>query len=130
MLSLVVGIVRMALDFTYTAPVCGSGEPDSRPAIVREIDFLHFAAILAVFSAIAMAVISCITKPRPERKVNSLGITNFRKFVYLFSPVSSSFVLCTQCCQYLWIVFILCLVYPMLPVSLDCQFLIVLFCFL
>lgn len=70
MLSLIVGIVRMALDFTYTAPICGSGESDSRPAIVREIDFLHFAAILAVFSAIAMAVISALTKPRPDRKVS------------------------------------------------------------
>ena len=29
------------------------------------------------------------------------------------------FVLCTLCCQFLWIVF-LRLVYPMLPVSLDC----------
>ena len=37
------------------------------------------------------------------------------------------FVLCTQCCQFLWIVRFwlpLRLVYPMLPVSLDCQFLI------
>jgi phosphatidylglycerophosphate synthase len=52
---------------------------------------------------------------------------------------SSPYVLCTQCCRFLWIVclrlmscvpnvagfsglfvFILCLVYPMLPVSLDC----------
>ena len=32
-------------------------------------------------------------------------------------------VLCTLCCQFLWIVF-LRLVYPMLPVSLDCPFLI------
>jgi hypothetical protein len=31
-----------------------------------------------------------------------------------------SCVLCTQCYQFLRIVFILCLVYPMLPVSLDC----------
>ena len=31
-----------------------------------------------------------------------------------------SCVLCTQCCQFLWIVFVLCFVYPMLPVSLDC----------
>ncbi|XP_052076861.1 sodium/glucose cotransporter 4-like isoform X1 [Mytilus californianus] len=69
MLSLVVGIVRMALDFTYVAPVCGSGEPDNRPAIVKDIDFLHFAAILAIFSFIAMFVISMFTKPRPERKL-------------------------------------------------------------
>ena len=37
------------------------------------------------------------------------------------------FVLCTLCCQFLWIVCFwlpLRLVYPMLPVSLDCQFLI------
>ncbi|CAG2233355.1 SGLT4 [Mytilus edulis] len=69
MLSLVVGIVRMALDFTYVAPVCGSGEPDNRPAIVKDIDFLHFAAILAIFSFIAMFVISMFTQPRPERKL-------------------------------------------------------------
>ena len=37
------------------------------------------------------------------------------------------FVLCTLCCQFLWIVCFwlpLRLMYPMLPVSLDCQFLI------
>ena len=34
------------------------------------------------------------------------------------------FILCTLCCQFLWIVFALHLVYPMLPVSLDC------FCFI
>jgi hypothetical protein len=36
----------------------------------------------------------------------------------------SSCVLCTQCCQFFWIVcctlFVLCLVYPMLSVPLDC----------
>ena len=47
--------------------------------------------------------------------------------LFLFC-LSSSCVLCTQCCQFLWIVFVLfvfllCLVYPMLPVSLEC------FCF-
>jgi hypothetical protein len=36
------------------------------------------------------------------------------------SGLSSSCVLCTQCYQCLWIVFVLCLVYPMLPVSQDC----------
>ena len=46
-----------------------------------------------------------------------------------------SHVLCTQCCHFLWIVdswlplwlsltFVLCLVYPMLPLSLNCWFLI------
>ena len=50
----------------------------------------------------------------------------------VFSNIYLSCVLCTLCCQFLWIVlfycpfgflqhlFVLCLVYPMLPVSLDC----------
>ena len=41
------------------------------------------------------------------------------------SVLNYPFVLCTQCCQFLWIVRFwlpLRLVYPMLPVSLDCRF--------
>ena len=52
----------------------------------------------------------------------------------VFSNIHLSCVLCTLCCQFLWIVlfhypfgilqhlFVLCLVYQMLPVSLDCPF--------
>ena len=52
----------------------------------------------------------------------------------VFSNMYLSCVLCILCCQFLWIVllhypfgilyhlFVLCLVYPMLPVSLDCPF--------
>jgi hypothetical protein len=36
------------------------------------------------------------------------------------SGLSSSWVLCYQCCQCLWIVFLLSLMCPMLSVSLDC----------
>jgi hypothetical protein len=36
------------------------------------------------------------------------------------SELSSSWVLCTQCCQCLWIVFLLSLMCPLLLVSLDC----------
>ena len=37
-----------------------------------------------------------------------------------FSGLSLSCVLCAQYCQCLWVVFVLCLVYPILSVSLDC----------
>ncbi|OWF55616.1 Sodium/glucose cotransporter 4 [Mizuhopecten yessoensis] len=68
-LSLIVGVVRMVLDFTYTAPLCGSGEPDERPSIIADVNFLHFAIILALFTTICMVVISLLTEPRPERKL-------------------------------------------------------------
>ena len=61
------------------------------------------------------------------------GVKTYR--VVFFVCFSS--LLCTRCCQFLWIVhswlpllysltfiFDLCLVYPVLPVSLDCPFLI------
>jgi len=69
MLSLVVGVIRMVLEYSFVAPLCGSGEEDSRLSIVTKVDFLHFAAILSVFSVIVMVIISLCTKPRPPRKV-------------------------------------------------------------
>ena len=69
MLSLVIGVIRLVLDFTYQAPTCGSGEEDNRPSVIKHMDFLHFAALLTVLSTILMVAISLLTEPRPERKV-------------------------------------------------------------
>lgn len=68
-ICLVIGIIRMVLDFVYMPPNCGSGEPDTRPDIVSKVDFLHFATILGVIAIIVMVVISFLTEPRPERKL-------------------------------------------------------------
>lgn len=68
-LGLIVGIIRMVLDFSFRAPLCGSGDPDNRPAIVSKVDFLHFAAILGLVTTGAMILISMFTEPRPDRKV-------------------------------------------------------------
>ncbi|KAH3836199.1 hypothetical protein DPMN_109569, partial [Dreissena polymorpha] len=69
MVGLVVGLIRMGLDFSQRAPYCGSGEIDKRFAIVAKVDFLHFAIILAGISTIAMVAISMFTTPRPENKL-------------------------------------------------------------
>ncbi|KAK3099728.1 hypothetical protein FSP39_008619 [Pinctada imbricata] len=70
MISLVVGIVRMVLDFYYTAPYCGSNEPDNRPEIITKVEFLHFATLLALFATIVMVIISFFTEPRPREKLH------------------------------------------------------------
>nr|XP_022321247.1 sodium/glucose cotransporter 4-like isoform X2 [Crassostrea virginica] len=72
MLSIVVGVIRMVLDFTFLAPACGSDEVDTRPEIISKVDFLHFATILALFATIAMVVISLFTQQRPESKLHRL----------------------------------------------------------
>ena len=51
--------------------------------------------------------------------VRVVNLFSFMCWVFLFCS-SSSCVLCTQCCHCLWIVFVMCLVCSMLPVSLDC----------
>ena len=81
MISLVVGMIRMGLDFARRAPYCGSGEEDTRFEIVSKVDFLHFAIILAGVSTIAMVVISLFTKPRDEKQVDldfAVSITRTR----------------------------------------------------
>ena len=69
MVGLVVGMVRMGLDFARRAPYCGSGETDERFEIVSKVDFLHFAIILAGVSTLAMVIISLFTVPREEKQV-------------------------------------------------------------
>ncbi|XP_052077864.1 sodium/glucose cotransporter 4-like [Mytilus californianus] len=71
-LGLIVGIIRMVLDFSFPAPLCGSGDSDNRPAVVSKVDFLHFAAILGLVTTGAMTLISMFTEPRPERKLKKV----------------------------------------------------------
>jgi hypothetical protein len=54
------------------------------------------------------------TGRRQSRDTDNIGYTRHR------TGLSSFCVWCTHSCQCLWIVFVLCLVYPMLSVSLDC----------
>ena len=75
MLSLVIGVIRTVLDFAYPAPSRGSGDEDMRPSITKYVDFLHFAAILSIISAVLMVAISLMTTPRPDRKVGLNKIT-------------------------------------------------------
>jgi hypothetical protein len=57
-----------------------------------------------------------------RRTLSTLDTQDIGQYSVQCWQCSSSYVLCVQCWQYFWIV--LCLVYPMLPVFLDCQFLI------
>ncbi|NXK60203.1 SC5A9 protein, partial [Sylvietta virens] len=68
--GLAVGLVRMIMDLIYSAPSCG--EEDRRPAVVKDVHYLHFALILCALTAIVMAIISLCTPPIPEEKLDSL----------------------------------------------------------
>jgi hypothetical protein len=69
MISLAVGLIRMVMDFAMPAPLCGSGEEDTRPSVLKEVHFLHFAMILFGVTLITAVGISLFTAKRKPEKV-------------------------------------------------------------
>ncbi|NXU38133.1 SC5A9 protein, partial [Drymodes brunneopygia] len=70
MAGLAVGLVRMVMEFVYSAPSCG--EEDRRPAVLKDLHYLYFALILCALTAIVIVLISLCTPPIPEEKLSSL----------------------------------------------------------
>ena len=69
MIGLVVGLIRMGLDFGYGSPGCG--EEDTRPVIISKIHFLHFTIILFFVSLFSTIIISLATTPIDSVHVSS-----------------------------------------------------------
>jgi len=70
LLGTMVGIARMITDFVYPDPVCG--EDDIRPLLVRSVHYLHFAIILAVFTAIVTTGITLCGQSWSDEKLGAL----------------------------------------------------------
>ena len=81
MLGLVVGVVRMGLDFGYGSPACG--EDDPRPVIVSKIHFLHFTILLFVISFVSIAAISWLTEPIHVSHVSGTALRNGQVSTYI-----------------------------------------------
>ncbi|XP_077984826.1 sodium/mannose cotransporter SLC5A10-like [Glandiceps talaboti] len=64
MIGLVLGLTRMVLSFVYEGPGCD--QPDTRPAFLSQIHYLHFAIILFVVAFVVIIGISLLTKPQPK----------------------------------------------------------------
>ncbi|XP_072171125.1 sodium/glucose cotransporter 4-like [Diadema setosum] len=65
--GVVVGVLRMVLDFVYTSPGCG--QPDHRPEIVKNFHYLHFACVLFAVTLLMIVIISLFTEPIPSEKL-------------------------------------------------------------
>uniref|UniRef100_A0A674IQN5 Sodium/glucose cotransporter 4-like n=1 Tax=Terrapene triunguis TaxID=2587831 RepID=A0A674IQN5_9SAUR len=76
MFGLVVGGIRMIMEFSYGVPSCG--EEDPRPAVLKDVHYLYFALILCVLTGIVITLISLCTPPIPEEKVSSSPVQTFQ----------------------------------------------------
>ncbi|CAL8305784.1 unnamed protein product [Merluccius merluccius] len=64
--GLLVGCVRMVLDFVYPSPQCS--QEDKRPAVVKDVHYLYFSTMLSFLTLVLVVSISLATeKPRPEQ---------------------------------------------------------------
>lgn len=70
MIGLVVGLIRMVLEFSYAAPSCG--QPDRRPAILADVHYLYFALILLALTCIIIVAVSLATAPIPKENLYRL----------------------------------------------------------
>ncbi|KAG8436935.1 hypothetical protein GDO86_007859 [Hymenochirus boettgeri] len=69
-IGLIVGVIRMVMDFVYQAPSCG--EEDLRPSVLKDIHYLYFALILFALTASICIVISLLTPAIPDQKLARL----------------------------------------------------------
>ncbi|XP_060116838.1 sodium/myo-inositol cotransporter 2 [Heteronotia binoei] len=70
LVGMVIGLIRMVLDFVYLMPRCD--EPDSRPAVVKYVHYLYFSIILSVITLVVVVTVSLLTEPPPEQMVSRL----------------------------------------------------------
>ena len=82
--------------------------------------FSVFCGVLCCFFIVMFFFILCLVFPMLPVALDCLHPVSCVPNAASGSGLSSSCVLCAQCCRWLWIVFVLCLVCPMLPVALDC----------
>jgi len=67
MYGLCVGLARMALDFSYKAPLCM--ETDDRPWVVASVHYMYFAAGLFITTGLVTIVVSLCTDPPREYNI-------------------------------------------------------------
>ncbi|XP_037666151.1 sodium/glucose cotransporter 5 isoform X2 [Choloepus didactylus] len=68
--GLAVGATRLVLEFLYPAPPCG--QPDTRPAVLSSVHYLHFAVALFGLSAAIVVAGSLLTPPPRDVQIENL----------------------------------------------------------
>ncbi|XP_063283852.1 sodium/glucose cotransporter 4 [Pelobates fuscus] len=69
-IGLVVGLIRMIMDFIYTAPTCG--QEDTRPSVLKDVHYLYFAMLLFGLTCIVCIVVSLFTPAIPDHELGRM----------------------------------------------------------
>ncbi|XP_059107185.1 sodium/myo-inositol cotransporter 2 isoform X4 [Peromyscus eremicus] len=69
-LGLLLGLVRLVLDFIYVQPRCD--QPDERPAVVKDVHYLYFSMILSSATLVTVITVSWFTETPSKEMVSRL----------------------------------------------------------
>ncbi|NXI35912.1 SC5AB protein, partial [Galbula dea] len=69
-IGLLLGAIRLVLDFIYPEPQCGKA--DLRPGVVKYMHYLYFSMVLAAISTLTVLVVSLLTEPPSEEMISRL----------------------------------------------------------
>ncbi|XP_053325141.1 sodium/glucose cotransporter 4 [Spea bombifrons] len=69
-IGLVVGLIRMIMDFVYQTPTCG--QEDTRPSVLKDVHYLYFALLLFGLTSVVCIVISLFTPAIPEEELGRM----------------------------------------------------------
>ncbi|CAH1801179.1 unnamed protein product [Owenia fusiformis] len=70
LVGLLVGMTRFIWEFSYPKPSCG--QEDTRPAIIKDVHYLHFGILLFGITVIVTVTVSLLTKPMPDKYLRRL----------------------------------------------------------
>ncbi|XP_002736596.1 sodium/glucose cotransporter 4-like [Saccoglossus kowalevskii] len=71
MIGLVLGVARLIADFIFPSPGCD--EEDTRPPVIANFHYLHYAIFLFLVVFIFIIIFSLLTKPQPKDEL--IGLT-------------------------------------------------------
>ncbi len=66
------GMIRFVWQFSYVEPACVDAILDKRPAIIKNVHFLHFGIISFVITCVSSWTISLLTPPIPDKYTRRL----------------------------------------------------------
>ncbi|NXR91344.1 SC5AB protein, partial [Hypocryptadius cinnamomeus] len=70
LVGLLLGGVRLVLDFTYPEPRCG--EPDGRPGVLKYMHYLYFSMVLGAITTLTVLLVSLATEPPAPEMISRL----------------------------------------------------------
>ena len=70
MVGLVMGITRFAWESAYPPVLCGEEAQDKRPAVIKDVHYLHFGMLLFAVVVVTTVVVSLLTKPIDDKHVS------------------------------------------------------------